>query len=130
MKWEARERGNSRGIFEKHQSILDGVLKPKDINLQSSMNALGNEISEIDYESEKRSFIQEELKLLFEHNPAAESYVNGFSKLSRFWLSMITLYTGMRIAEICQLHLSDIEQVKIYRSACVSAQIHIAQGTV
>jgi integrase len=110
--YKVRGAGTVKEDLKNIKAFLKWVSERKDVNLQSSMNALSNEIGEIDYDSEKRAFTQEELKLLFEHNPASENYINGFSKPVRFWAPMIALYTGMRLAEICQLYLSDIKRVK------------------
>jgi integrase len=112
FEYKVRGAGTVKEDLKNIKAFLKWVSEKKDINLQSPMNALSNEIGEIDYDSEKRAFTQEELKLLFEHNPASENYINGFSKPVRFWVPMIALYTGMRLAEICQLHLSDIKRVK------------------
>lgn len=58
-------------------------------------------------ENKRRAFTTEELKLLFKPS----SYVsNTDDKPSNFWVPIISLFTGMRLEEIAQLHVSDIRQ--------------------
>ncbi|MDR5744440.1 site-specific integrase [Caballeronia sp. LZ029] len=52
-------------------------------------------------------FSDDDLTRLFE----SEDYQHGtFVKASQFWIPLIGLYTGARITEIAQLHLSDIRE--------------------
>jgi integrase/polyhydroxyalkanoate synthesis regulator phasin len=113
-----RGAGTVRDDLKTIRAFLNWVLKRKDeISLQNAINALDNEISDIDYESSRRAFTDEELKtLLQDDNTASENYVKGFSNPINFWLPFIALYTGARIAEICQLHVDDIKQVKALSS--------------
>jgi len=54
---------------------------------------------------ERPPFSQEDLELLFH----AEQYQrHQFLRPYYYWLPLIGLYSGMRIEEICQLHLEDI----------------------
>lgn len=116
--YEVRGAGTVRDDLKIIKAFLDWVSKRKDVSsLQNAINALNNEISDIDYESERRAFEDDELKTLFiDDNPAPENYAKGFSKPINFWLPLIGLYTGARLAEICQLHISDIKQVKALSS--------------
>jgi integrase len=59
------------------------------------------------HQSYKR-FTAAELKLLF-HSEKYKS--NGFSKPSQFWLPMMGLYTGARIAELASLELQNISTI-------------------
>ncbi len=54
----------------------------------------------------RESFTQDELKALFGDMGKYVQATEGVS--SRFWAPLIALYSGMRLEEICQLHLSDI----------------------
>ena len=111
--YEVRGVGTIRDDLATVRAFLRWVLERKDINLQAPINALNNEVSDIQYESERRPFTSEELRTLFEKdNPAPENYVKGFSKPISFFLPLIALYTGARLAEICQLHLNDIKRVE------------------
>ena len=57
----------------------------------------------------REAFTQNELKALFGD---MEKYVQATEGVpSRFWVPLIALYSGMRLEEICQLHLSDIVKV-------------------
>ena len=115
--YDVRGAGTVREDLKIIKAFLNWVSRYKDVVLQTPMNALGNEISDIDHESTKRPFPHEELKILFEDdNPHSENYIKGFSKPISFWLPLIALYTGARLAEICQLHLSDIKLVKALSS--------------
>lgn len=115
--YTVRSEGTVKEDLKTIKAFLRWVSKHKDVVLQIPMNALGNVISDIDYESTKRPFSDRELKTLFEDdNPASENYVKGFSKPISFWLPLIALYTGARQAEICQLHLADIKLVKALSS--------------
>tara|TARA_B100001989_G_scaffold252235_1_gene233618 strand:- start:3498 stop:4826 length:1329 start_codon:yes stop_codon:yes gene_type:complete len=49
----------------------------------------------------RHPFKQEELKTLFQ---------SGLGKDSMYWVTMIGVYSGMRLNEICQLYISDIRQ--------------------
>lgn len=89
--------------------------------LQDAIDALDSAIRRIDMKSERRNFKPEELKILFEDdNPARENYVKGFNSKRgvdatlKYWLPLLGLYTGATIAELCQLHLSDIRQHKAF----------------
>lgn len=54
-------------------------------------------------------FSDDQLKLLFESN----EYVQGkFKKPSEFWTPLIALFTGARMGEILQLHISDIQETE------------------
>ncbi|WP_417023414.1 DUF6538 domain-containing protein [Bilophila wadsworthia] len=57
----------------------------------------------------RESFTQDELKALFGDMGKYIQATEGVS--SRFWAPLIALYSGMRLEEICQLHLSDIVKV-------------------
>ena len=57
----------------------------------------------------RESFTQDELKALFGDMRKYVQATEGVS--SRFWAPLIALYSGMRLEEICQLHLSDIVKV-------------------
>ena len=57
----------------------------------------------------REAFTQDELKALFGD---MGKYVQATEDItSRFWAPLIALYSGMRLEEICQLHLSDIVKV-------------------
>ena len=59
-------------------------------------------------QNERKDFEIEDLKSLFQ----SDEYLNDtFSKSYSFWLPVIALFTGMRIEEICQLHLDDIYKI-------------------
>jgi integrase len=114
LDYKTRSAGTIRDDLKTIKAFLSWVSKYKDIELKSAINALGNEICDIDYESSRRAFTKEELKLLFEsNNPAPENYIKGFSSPINYWVQFIALYTGARLAEICQLYLSDIKQVDV-----------------
>lgn len=54
-------------------------------------------------------FNDDDLKKIFTH----DSYINGLIKrASDYWVPLIALYTGARLGEICQLHVSDIRIVE------------------
>lgn len=64
----------------------------------------------------REAFTQDELKALFGDMGKYVQATEGVS--SRFWAPLIALYSGMRLEEICQLHLSDI--VKVDEVLCFS----------
>ena len=93
----------------------------KDIeSLQPAIKILKLTKKKLSSKSNRRHFSEAELKTLFEDdNPAKENYVKGFkSKNSKrlvephlkYWMPLLSLYTGATIAELCQLHLSDIRK--------------------
>jgi integrase len=112
--YSVRGAGTVKDDLKTIRAFLSWVLKRKDAtSLQPAINALDNEISDIDYESDRRAFTDEELRTLLQNNnPAPENYVKGISSPIKFWLPFLAVYTGARIAEICQLHTSDIKLVK------------------
>ncbi|MDD5462584.1 MAG: site-specific integrase [Methylococcales bacterium] len=115
--YDVRGAGTVEGDLKIVKAFLNWVAKYKDVALQIPLNALGNEIADIDHESAKCSFSDEQLKILFENdNSHSENYVKGFKKPISFWLPLIALYTGARLSEICQLHLTDIKLVKTLSS--------------
>ena len=60
--------------------------------------------------TKRTSFTLDELRALFGDR---QKYLHDTRKYpSRFWAPWIALYTGMRIEEICQLHISDIREVE------------------
>lgn len=54
----------------------------------------------------REAFTRDELKALFGDMGKYVQATEGVS--SRFWAPLIALYSGMRLEEICPLHLSDI----------------------
>ena len=64
----------------------------------------------------REAFTQDELKALFGDMGKYVQATEGVP--SRFWVPLIALYSGMRLEEICQLHLSDI--VKMDGVLCFS----------
>ena len=104
-------------------SFLNWMLDYKEVNsLQSAIKALKLAKENMSTKTIRRPFTKEELKILFQDdNPAKENYVKGFKKIRnssksivapniRYWLPLLGLYTGATIAELCQLHLSDIKK--------------------
>lgn len=63
----------------------------------------------IDKEPQHLSFTTKDLKKIF--NP--DTYPNRYNRYEfvKFWVPLIALYQGMRINEICQLRVVDIEKV-------------------
>lgn len=58
-------------------------------------------------DDKRLNFNAEDLQRLF----SWESYVKGtFERASEYWVPLIALYTGARMAEIVQLHCSDIHE--------------------
>jgi hypothetical protein len=89
--------------------------------LQDAIEELDKEIGRTNSNSDRRTFKKEELKILFEqNNPAFENYVKGFKSLRgidanlKYWLPLLSLYSGATLAELCQLHLSDIRRHKAF----------------
>ncbi|MGZ8957952.1 MAG: site-specific integrase [Methylosarcina sp.] len=83
--------------------------------LQDAIEELDKEIGRTNHNSDRREFTTKELKILFEQdNTASENYIKGFNSKRgvdanlKFWLPLLGLYTGATLAELCQLHLSDI----------------------
>jgi integrase len=56
---------------------------------------------------EEKCFAADELKRLFE----SDNYKEGFDSPFKYWCPLIALYTGARIGEVAQLHLSDIKKI-------------------
>jgi integrase len=94
------------------RTFLSWAAKRKHIVLQIPINTLACEIEDIKTESTRRAFTPDELKILFQDNPAPENYTTGFAKPIDYWTPFIALYTGCRIMEICQLYTDDIKLVK------------------
>lgn len=59
--------------------------------------------------SSRRAFTVEELKTLFDGRVYAE---DAHKEPWQFWVPLIALFSGMRLEEICQLHLDDIREVE------------------
>ena len=88
--------------------------------LQPAIKELKLTKKKLSSKSKRRPFSKEELKILFEDdNPAKENYVKGFKSRNskrivephlKYWMPLLSLYTGATIAELCQLHLSDIRK--------------------
>ena len=57
----------------------------------------------------REAFTRDEIHALFGDMEQYTKATEGVS--SRFWAPLIALYSGMRLEEICQLHLSDIVKV-------------------
>ena len=86
--------------------------------LASAIDTLNIAIKDIVYESERRAFSTDELKVLFEYdNDANENYVKGFNSKKgidrelKYWFPLLGLYTGATLAEILQLHTDDIKEI-------------------
>jgi integrase len=104
-------------------AFFNWMVKYKDVEeLQLAIKALKLAKENLSPKSDRRPFSNEELKILFEYdNPAKENYAKGFkpcnakrvvSPLLKYWLPLLGLYTGATLAELCQLHLSDIKKHK------------------
>ena len=88
--------------------------------LQPAIKELKLTKKKLSSKSNRRRFSKEELKILFEDdNPAKENYVKGFKSRNskrivephlKYWMPLLSLYTGATIAELCQLHISDIRK--------------------
>ncbi len=59
----------------------------------------------VSVKSARLPFSEDNLKLLFNSPIYSE---HKFSKDYKFWLPLLSLYTGARLEELCQLYLSDI----------------------
>ncbi len=66
-------------------------------------------------EEKRKPFTAEQLKAIFHSDYYAECAQHGYhpylnaDKPSRFWLPLISLLTGMRPKEICQMHVADVK---------------------
>ena len=58
--------------------------------------------------NKRKAFTQEEIALIL--NALEHNDIKGNRKSFRYWGSLIALYSGARLEEICQLQLDDIEQ--------------------
>jgi len=104
------------------RAFLEWIRADDHINeLRDAIDELDKEIGRINANSDRRTFTTEELNTLFEQdNPASENYIKGFNSKRgidanlKFWLPLLSLYTGATLAELCQLHLSDIRQHKAF----------------
>lgn len=57
---------------------------------------------------ERQAFTGDDLKKIF----GSDAYVrNGHKHAYQYWVPLIALYTGARLNEICQLHVSDLEEM-------------------
>lgn len=72
----------------------------------------------------RESFSPSELQALFGDRQRFVKATEGMA--SRFWCPWIALYSGMRLEEICQLHLSDIREIEGVR--CFSINEDNAQS--
>jgi integrase len=116
--YETRAPSTIANILKTYRAFLNWIATDQKVKaLLDPIETLDETIREIDIESKKRPFEPEELKTLFEeNNPSDENYVKGFSSKRvidanlKYWLPLLSLYTGATLAELCQLHLSDIHQ--------------------
>lgn len=114
--YEARLASAVRGDFKAVIAFLRWTQKRKRVqSLLEPIDSLDLAIKDIHYESTRRAFTLSELKILFEQdNSSPENYVIGFRSKRRidanlkYWLPLLGLYTGAAIAELCQLHVSDV----------------------
>ncbi|MDP6597524.1 MAG: site-specific integrase [Candidatus Poribacteria bacterium] len=56
----------------------------------------------------EKHFTHQELKLILEHQLKEESLLQN--KPDRYWVTLLSAYSGARLNEICQLNVSDIQQ--------------------
>ncbi|WP_129125946.1 site-specific integrase [Geomonas oryzae] len=56
-------------------------------------------------QDERKAYSHEDLKRIVQALPSPSS------KPERYWVPMIGMYSGMRLGEICGLHVSDVKQV-------------------
>lgn len=122
-KYKAREPSSIWNDLKTIRAFLEWIRVEDHINeLQDAIDELNKEISRTSHKSRsRRPFTTEELKVLFEQdNPASENYIKGFNSKRgidanlKFWLPLLSLYTGATLAEVCQLHLSDIRRHKAF----------------
>jgi integrase len=62
-----------------------------------------------DYEA-REIYLPEDIKRMFDELPNWASRGVKF-QLERFWIPLVGLYTGMRLNEICQLHVADLRDL-------------------
>ncbi|WP_150107878.1 DUF6538 domain-containing protein [Methylobacter tundripaludum] len=121
-KFKTRKPSTVWGDLKIVRSLLEWIRSEERVKeLQDAVEALDKAIRRIDPKSKRRAFTPEELKTLFEQdNPATENYVKGFNSKRginaslKYWLPLLGLYTGATLAELCQLHLSDIRLHKAF----------------
>ena len=121
-KYETRATSTIYVNIGTFRAFLNWVAKKQKVKeLRDAIETLDEARKEMNIESKKRHFEPEELKTLFEdNNPADENYVKGFISKRvidpnlKYWLPLLALYTGATLAELCQLHLSDVYQHKAF----------------
>jgi len=95
---------------DNHLTQIKGVLgSAVDRGLLNKTYLEGYSIPSTRRDDEHREpFTVSDLRVIFNHS-IFTAWIKGASAY-RFWLPVIALYTGMRMNEICQLHLSDIRR--------------------
>jgi integrase len=128
---EAAERARKEGVKGLHDNTankymqfvtaLFGYAVREGLIERSPASALKIKAAPHQQARRKRTFTSEELKVIFSA-PLYTGCINdeaGYAmpgprrpKRGRFWVPLIALWTGMRLAECCQLEASDIIQVE------------------
>ncbi|MGZ8213045.1 MAG: site-specific integrase [Methylosarcina sp.] len=120
--YKPRKPSAIRNDLKTVRALLDWIRVEYRIKeLQDAIEELDKRINRTNSNSDRRIFTKEERKILFEQdNPGAENYIKGFNSKRgidanlKFWVPLLGLYTGATLAELCQLHLSDIYEHKAF----------------
>ena len=101
--------GNSRATVAKHLSALNSFFKWAVSRHYAILNPAAGVVVEGGHRNGTRreSFTADELKALFALKPFQAPLE---ARDHRFWVPYLALYTGARLAELCQLEVTDIRQ--------------------
>lgn len=98
LNWIEQEYEGDNGTHVQVKYLNRELTPPKDLRIKAAKE-----------DSSREGFTDEDLEALFKNS---DSYRQSTSKYpSRFWSPLVGLFTGMRLEEICQLCLSDIQTV-------------------
>lgn len=101
------EPGISITSVNKHTARIGSLLKYcHELGLITNNPATGLQLSEKQRADQERSVYSiDDVKTIVSNIPV------GAERPERYWIPMVGLYSGMRLAEICQLHIEDIIKV-------------------
>lgn len=119
-----------KSYFDDWKAFLNWCVTCRTIPF-NPMEGLTMEGSELPKDQQKKRFRSEDLTLIFQKIAEMPTQKRFYRHLYtfRYWIPIFALYQGMRLNEICQLHLEDVFAIDGIPCLCVTVDEEKKQKT-
>ena len=119
-----------KSYFDDWKAFLNWCVTCRTIPF-NPMEGLTMEGSELPKDQQKKRFSSEDLTLIFQKIAEMPTQKRFYRHLYtfRYWILIFALYQGMRLNEICQLHLEDVFAIDGIPCLCVTVDEEKKQKT-